>query len=77
MDKFKTGIKGLSVERADIEDIGFNSDTLLDNDMKELAKLLGKGILARKPDFDPKKDSEIFWDELDSICAERYHLQPY
>ena len=76
-DKFPTGISGLDVERADIEDLGYNSDTLLDSDMEELALVLGKGILAEKPDFNWTQDSALYWEELENICVERYHLQPY
>lgn len=76
-DKFPTGISGLEVEWVDIEDIGYNSDTLLDCDMEELAELLGKVILAEKPDFDWTQDSALYWSELENICVERYHLQPY
>ena len=54
--------------RSDLQSIGFETDTLKDKDMEEIAQRLAEGYM---------EGGANFWENLESIAIELYHLKQH
>jgi len=71
MKKNKNYYKGYPIttlNKEDIESIGFDATSLKDKDMKRIAQMLGESYL---------NGNSRFWEELESILIEIYKLEQH